>query len=185
MDEKLIDMYAVATFFFSTGGISWTNTTKWKSSDPVCFWHGIDCDENGYVTAIELANNALAGVIPRELGMLAPRQIGSDDHRITGLKRLDLSNNRIQGTIPEQVGLLTSIERFLVNDNGLWGSIPAGISKWGESLQVASFADNTFLKGTVPKHLCYRGIAKIAVDCDSVRCSCCSCDDEHDSIDDD
>eukprot|EP00977_Amphora_coffeiformis_P015957 scaffold4825_cov153-Amphora_coffeaeformis.AAC.4 len=181
MDEKLIDMYAVATFFFSTGGISWTNNTKWKSSDPVCVWHGISCDELGHVQAIELSNNTLAGVIPRELGMLAPRQVKQDGAWTMGLERLDLSHNRIQGTIPDQVDLLTSIEEFFVDHNGLWGEIPEGISQWG-FLRAATFNDNS-LKGEVPAHLCSPITINITVDCDYVNCSCCICDEERNSSD--
>ena len=173
MDERLIDVYAVATFFFSTGGISWTNNTKWKSGDPVCIWHGIDCDENGHVIAMQLANNSLAGTVPPELGMLAPRPVGPRGDWTMGLEKLDLSHNRIQGTIPEQVDLLTSIEEFLVADNGLWGSIPAGISQWG-FLRTASFTGNN-LSGEIPEHLCLRNMTEIAVDCKLVQCLCCSC----------
>uniref|UniRef100_A0A7S3KWS7 Leucine-rich repeat-containing N-terminal plant-type domain-containing protein n=1 Tax=Amphora coffeiformis TaxID=265554 RepID=A0A7S3KWS7_9STRA len=175
LDEKLIDVYAVATFFFSTGGISWTNNTKWKSGDPVCVWHGIGCDVNGHVIAMELPQNNLLGTLPPELGLLAPRPIepSSSNATTAGLTRLDLSGNGIQGKIPEQVGLLSSMEEFLIQDNLFSGRIPRGIRNW-TFLQRLSLFD-TYLEGEIPTELC--SLANVttwmSVDCLKVECQCC------------
>lgn len=172
MDEKLIDIYAVATFFFSTGGTFWTNNTKWKSGDSVCIWHGIGCDEEDHVISISLANNYLRGNLPPELGLLAPRQV--DGNKTTlGLTKLDLSYNYIKGSIPEEVASLTSMDEFKVNGNELSGNIPFGISSWA-GLEYASFTENN-LEGEIPVGLCQQTDAQqIAVDCSNVKCSCCT-----------
>ena len=187
LDEKLIDIYAVATFFFSTGGISWYNNTKWKSGDPVCIWHGIECDVHGHVIAMELPRNNLIGTLPPELGLLAPRPIlplSSNNNATTaGLTRLDLSGNRIQGKIPEQVSLLSSMQEFLLPGNLLSGRIPEGIHNWID-LQRLSIVD-TYLNGEIPDELCSLAnvTAMMAVDCLKVECQCCnpSCRDDLDN----
>lgn len=172
LDEKLIDLYAVATFFFSTGGTFWTNNTKWKSGDSVCIWHGIGCDEEGHVISISLANNYLRGKLPPELGLLAPRQV-QGNKTISGLTKLDLSYNNIKETIPEEVALLTSMEEFSVDGNELWGNIPVGISSW-TGLEYASFTENN-LEGEIPDGVCEQtDVPQIAVDCAKVKCSCCT-----------
>lgn len=180
MDEKLVDVYAVATFFFSAGGISWNNNTKWKSGDPVCIWHGIECDARGHVIGIQLANNSLVGTFPPELGLLKPRSVGpkkgGDSYWTMGLQRLDISHNGLEGTIPESVGGLKSMEEFFVDDNGFWGSIPTGISQW-DSLRRASFANNDEMRGEIPDHMCSDTVY-IAVNCERFQCSCCSCAEE-------
>lgn len=188
MDEHLIDIYAVATLFFSTSGTFWTNNTSWKSGESVCMWHGIQCDEQGYIIAIEKPNNNMGGVLPPEIGLLAPRQVDKTEEaepiplrNTTGLQRLNLSQNSIGGTIPPQVGLLSAMQVFLVHDNALTGLIPDEISTWTD-VREASFQGNPELSGMVPDTLCHKNnnntddqtkrIA-IAVDCTTIYCSCC------------
>lgn len=177
LDEKLMDLYATASFFVSTGGTFWTNNNKWKSGDPVCIWHGVACDENGHVVSIVLSNNNLLGRLPPELGLLAPRQVDGSGTFITGLTRLDLAHNGISGRIPEEIFWLTYMEELKLNNNSLSGQIPAGTNVGiGNliALKHASFANNDNLNGEIPNDLCSSTDERsISVDCDNVGCDCC------------
>ena len=53
--QKLIDLYR------QTNGDTWTNNTNWCSNKPLNEWYGIQIDELGYVTSIDLSNNNLTG----------------------------------------------------------------------------------------------------------------------------
>lgn len=172
MDEKLIDIYAVSTLFYSTGATTfWKNFTKWKSNDPVCIWYGIGCDSNGYVVSIELSNNGLGGTIPPELGMLSPRRSTDGRIAIKGLRKLDLSKNEIAGQIPNELGLLKSMEEFVVYGNRLSGPIPQSLSNWTLAHNVSITQNN--LLGKVPDELCTPDDPVISVDCATVGCACC------------
>jgi hypothetical protein len=44
--------YALAAFWFSTGGPGWTNATKWTTAAPECEWEFITCNQDGEVTSM-------------------------------------------------------------------------------------------------------------------------------------
>jgi hypothetical protein len=83
---KLIQRWALAVMYFSTGGDDWTEcfaddvacTTSlaflgddaFLSESNECEWAGISCDLEGCVTEIEYEENNLVGTIPTELGLL-------------------------------------------------------------------------------------------------------------------
>ncbi len=53
--SKLMVLYA------QTKGDTWTNNTNWRSDKPLNEWYGIQTNELGYVTSIDLSNNNLTG----------------------------------------------------------------------------------------------------------------------------
>lgn len=63
-----------------TNGDNWKNNTNWLSEAPISEWYGITCDEDGFVTEINLGDNALSGEIVSGLNDLSK------------LRRLDVSN---------------------------------------------------------------------------------------------
>jgi hypothetical protein len=52
--ELVVTRYALATFFESTAGDNWTESTNWLSIESECNWYGISCDDNGHIDAFEL-----------------------------------------------------------------------------------------------------------------------------------
>jgi hypothetical protein len=84
-EPKLVQRWALAVMYFSTGGDDWTEcfagdldcTTSltFLGEDPFlsasneCQWAGIACDFDACVTEIEFEDNNLAGTIPTELGL--------------------------------------------------------------------------------------------------------------------
>ena len=185
-DGHVIDLYVLATFHFSTsvGDDSWTNTTGWFSKQPPCLWYGVQCDDNGFVQGIALADNGLNGQLPPELGLLGPRfrqqqqrylRVEDSETRgsllSTGLTYFDISNNNVGGVLPEQIGLLEFIVEFDVSRNQFSGSIPTGLEQW-KGLEHATFADNNFSGNA--SFLCSLNATNITVPCVAVECECCA-----------
>jgi hypothetical protein len=178
-DEKLVDLYAVATFFFSTGGTFWGSKTKWKSGDDVCTWYGISCDARGHVISIELPANSLGGRLPPELGLLAPRVVGVNGPTTSGLQVLNVAGNDIGGAIPAPMGLLTSLTDVFLQENRLSAEVPSELAAW-RALERVSLQGN-LLDGVIPSAWCSLNnttttvaAVEIQVDCERVQCSCCT-----------
>ena len=56
-DTTIIQRYALAAFYYSTNGDSWSNITgtRWLSTSAgECTWAGITCDESGKITELKL-----------------------------------------------------------------------------------------------------------------------------------
>ena len=103
---------ALAAFYDATGGPGWTEDWNWKSDAPLAEWFGVETDEDGQVTSIELWMNGLSGRLPPELGDL-PR-----------LERLRLELNNLSGPIPPELGKVASLRFLALGGNRLTGNIP-------------------------------------------------------------
>ena len=109
----------------ATDGDNWKDNTNWLSStSPLDQWYGVETDDEGRVTNLDLFDNDLAGPIPEALGQLKNLQ-GLDlfDNRLTGpilealgnlenLQELSLSFNELPGPIPEAYGLLKNLQEL-------------------------------------------------------------------------
>ena len=64
-DDLKQDCSALESLYDETGGASWTNNTKWKTSDPLDDWHGVTVPvATGRVQELNLFSNNLSGTIP-------------------------------------------------------------------------------------------------------------------------
>lgn len=53
--ESTVTRFALATFYYSTNGENWTDSTNWISSTASqCTWYGITCNDDGDVDAFQL-----------------------------------------------------------------------------------------------------------------------------------
>ena len=53
--ESTITRFALATFYYSTNGENWTDSTNWISAtESQCTWYGITCNDDGNVDAFQL-----------------------------------------------------------------------------------------------------------------------------------
>ena len=152
-DAILLERYAMAVFFFATGGPDWSIRSDWlDSTTDHCDWYdksvrfGLQPCMNGRRTALALTKNNLKGIIPLEIGLL------------TDLEVLTLTDNRVAGYIPSQIGLLTNLREFSLANNTFGGppeasrgTIPTELGL----LRELSFLElNVFeLKGTVPTEI--------------------------------
>ena len=169
-DFRLIQRYALATFYYSTAGEGWGSNFLWLSSSDECIWYstsksGTICDQDGKLRELDLQENKLFGSIPQEVVMLSESlqilcltknslsgTIPSLLHELSSLKQLDLSANSLEGSLPEDLGLFgTSLTRLAFFDNDIGSTIPAELGQLTR-LQVLDLGSN-ILTGTIPTEI--------------------------------
>ena len=111
-EARVLQRYAMATIYFSTGGDSWRNNANWLSRLNVCEWysatHVPPCDDAietedyqpnkykaGTVSRLELGGLGLRGTLPNEIVLLM---------EYAELETIGLANNELHGTMPAAWG---------------------------------------------------------------------------------
>ena len=110
---------------FTQKDITWNRNTNWLSNKGLCSWHGITChphdditgnndndtsDDDWYVSILNLTDNNINGIVPREV--------------YTGfnkLKALDLSRNGLKGTLMKELGEMKDLEDLFLFENNFSG----------------------------------------------------------------
>jgi hypothetical protein len=133
-DEKKIQRYALATFYYSTDGDNWTDKDGWLTDIDECVWYneaddGQFCSSSGGVRELDFFHNNIAGTIPKEIGLLS-NSLGKhiktfwiafgyfyyDWALIPSLfffsEEFGFVNTPVRGTIPTEIGLLTELSKF-------------------------------------------------------------------------
>eukprot|EP00531_Pseudo-nitzschia_arenysensis_P001326 CAMPEP_0116124914 /NCGR_PEP_ID=MMETSP0329-20121206/5535_1 /TAXON_ID=697910 /ORGANISM="Pseudo-nitzschia arenysensis, Strain B593" /LENGTH=556 /DNA_ID=CAMNT_0003618927 /DNA_START=166 /DNA_END=1836 /DNA_ORIENTATION=- len=137
-----------------------SNSNAWLTGGNECGWGGLGCNEDDFITRIELEQNGVAGTLPSELSRLQTlRHLILEEGILTGtipsklgeirsLEQIDLNFNLLQGPIPEELYLLSNLRQMDLNDNELTGTISSSIS----GLSKMSFfqIENNLFTGTVP-----------------------------------
>ena len=135
-----LDRTALVAFYNATGGDDWKENDNWLTDAPLDDWHGVETDDSGRVTALDLNFNDLTGPLLPELGNLHQLQV------------LTLqANNSLTGTIPPQLGNLTNLRELRLNDCKLTGEIPPELGNL-VNLQELSLHTNR-LSGQIPPEL--------------------------------
>ncbi|CAB9505241.1 Leucine rich repeat N-terminal domain [Seminavis robusta] len=145
-DPRLLQRYALATFYFATGGDNWEqcgrespscSTNPWLTDADSCTWYSLGCTQQGNVFEVRFPpnGNRLIGSLPAELSLL------------TGLKRLLASSNGIGGTLDAPLAGLSLLEILYLPSNQLSGSIPDSLYSL-TSLNHLTLAENA-LTGTI------------------------------------
>ena len=168
------DREVLEAIYHLAGGPEWSDRTHWLSDLPLADWFGVDADENGRVTRLDLSGNGLSGPIPPVLGKLVyleqldlgfrwdPASQKSFYNRLTGpippelgaldnLQRLDLESNRLTGPIPPELVGLANLRYLLLSSNQLTGPIPPELSAL-DNLYTLWLGDNQ-LSGPIPPEL--------------------------------
>ena len=130
------DREALVALCNATDCENWGNNAYWLSGFPLHSWKGVSTNVDGRVTQLRLANNALSGEIPADLGSLSnlrylflannalsgeiPPELGS----LSNLQRLDLAGNQLSGEIPPELGSLSNLRYLFLANNALSGEIP-------------------------------------------------------------
>lgn len=171
-NDRLIQRFALAVFWYSTGGPTTWGPGGWLESTNECSWpQTFDCSTAGLMEFLYLDAKSLSGTIPIELGLL------------TALARLSMFSNLLAGTLPTELGKLTRLTFLAVSRNQLTGSIPSELGQL-TSLTGLYLSSNN-LSSMIPNSLCDAGsaITFIGIDCATVTtCSCCNeGDSENDS----
>jgi hypothetical protein len=121
------------SFYNATQGDQWRHNDGWNRTNRPCQWYGVQC-EQGHVTALNLPNNRLTGILP-------------DLSAFTQLKRLWLSHNQLSGELPN-LEKLTNLQKLYLNGNAFSGSVPALNAL--QQLRALHLYDNAF-SGQIPE----------------------------------
>ena len=100
-DMQAIQRWVLSTFYLGSSGPQWSSSSGWQTEKPECTWSGVECNENGQVMNIDLADNNIVGPLPPELSLLS-----------NSLTRLALDSNKISSSIPEEFGRLTNLGEY-------------------------------------------------------------------------
>ena len=144
------DKAALEALYDATGGASWTNSTNWKSSEPLDTWKGVFTNADGRVVELALSRNNLTGTLPADIG------------KLTELYKIDLHRNKLTGSIPSEIGNLTELHTLHLYRNcevqsggactgGLTGSIPTEIGNLAHLRYLLLYHNN--LSGSIPTQI--------------------------------
>ncbi len=97
----------LVSIYNSTSGETWNR--NWKMDQDPKNWFGVVI-QNGTVTELNLAGNALKGSFPSTLSGL------------TNLTKLDLSNNQLAGEVSTGISTLSSLKKLDISNNRLTGN---------------------------------------------------------------
>jgi hypothetical protein len=103
-----------------------------------CNFTGVGCDDDLFVSTMELNETMLGGELPSSIGNL------------TRLVLLRVFNNMIEGSIPQSLAQISGLRNLNIGHNSLSGTLP---DFSGSSLQRLILDRNSFT-GTVPETLC-------------------------------
>ena len=138
-EERIIQRYALATLYFGTEGLTWSQAGGWLTDVDECIWFGTLCDGNGALVSLDLGFNGLMGSVPPEIGIL------------TGLRRVDISGGvgpGISGPLPPELAELVSLEIFTAQENAISGALPESFSAWS-NLRILNLNNND-MTGPLP-----------------------------------
>jgi Leucine-rich repeat (LRR) protein len=146
-EERKIQRYALATFFYSTDGDLWSNNVAWLSEGDECSWYSRsllrpNCNSIGQYENLILGFNGVGGTLPPEVALLSE------------LARIQLSGGTartLTGSLPSELGLLTSLQSFSAHSNALTGSLPPDIGAW-TALDLLDLGENKF-SGSLPSEI--------------------------------
>lgn len=102
---------------------------SWPGNNACGSWPFVNCDSQGRVTTINLANKNFEGTISPSYANL------------TALKNLYLQNNNLTGSIPDSLTKLTTLQNLDVSGNNLSGKIPS----FGTNVKLTTSPGNPFL----------------------------------------
>jgi hypothetical protein len=150
-DEKVVQRWALASFYFGTNGDNWVVKDGWLQPQSECSWYGVSCLD-GVVTKLELEQNRLAGFLVPEIAVLKKylyvMSLGNDydsptDERnsfimplplvlseLSYLTFLNLENVGLISSIPENFFThLTQLQSLYMNNNDITGTLPRSIKQ--------------------------------------------------------
>ena len=98
------DSLALVDLYTNTKGANWNNNSGWLKS-PISNWYGVQLDNSGRVSAINLTFNNLIGALPNTLG------------NMNNLQQLQLQSNHLLGIVPESLAGLKNLSTLDVSYN--------------------------------------------------------------------
>lgn len=133
------DRPALTALYRGTGGEEWLMKANWLTEADLGEWYGVDTDEEGRVTVVDLGQNGLHGDLPTDLGELSRLQkfsvffntvtgpIPVELAQLSELTELDLSFTYLDGPIPPELGDLSRLRILRLGWGLHTGTIPASL----------------------------------------------------------
>ena len=158
------DRETLITLYKKLNGPEWKNNTNWLSDTHVDDWYGVQTNEDGRVTALNLGSNGLSGSIPIEMARLTELHgLSFEDNQLIGpvhqslgqltnLTHVYLYDNQLTGSIPSELGQLVNLIHLCLNSNRLTGSIPPELGRLS-NLKWLHLHNNLDLAGALPAAL--------------------------------
>ena len=101
------DRAGLMALYHAAGGSEWVRSRNWLTDEPVGEWTGVEVDEQGRVTGLELSWNNMKGNLPPELG------------RMEMLKVLDLGYNGLVAPLPPEFYEMEMLEEVYLPFNDM------------------------------------------------------------------
>ncbi len=130
------DRAVLVALYEATGGASWESNDGWLTDAPLGDWYGVNTDDSGSVTSLDLTFNGLSGPIPPELGDLV------------NLTALILSDNDLSGPIPSSLLQLRQLEWLRLAGNSLCVPGTSAFAEWLQGILVEHDAHALSVCGT-------------------------------------
>jgi Leucine-rich repeat (LRR) protein len=157
-EGRLIQRFALACIYFSTGGENWSENDSWLSDADECSWFSTSdhtiCSEEGFYIHLELEETGLHDQLPQELSFLSSLQtfnVARNDlwgtfprglQASTHLVELTLKENTFSGFVPPWIGNHSQLENIDISFNNMVGDFDwiGGLT----SLRAFDCSNNTF-----------------------------------------
>lgn len=159
------DRDILEAFYHATSGpTTWSENDKWLTDAPLDDWYGVDTDESGNVTRLDLSGNFLVGKMPPEIGQLEHLRtlnltwngllegpVPPEFYDLTSLTTLYLAGTDLGGPVSPDIGRLTNLLYLWWNNGSLTGSLPAELGNLSELRQL--YMGGNYLTGPIPPEL--------------------------------
>mmetsp|Transcript_37368 Transcript_37368/g.68655 ORF Transcript_37368/g.68655 Transcript_37368/m.68655 type:complete len:745 (+) Transcript_37368:132-2366(+) len=164
--------YALAVFYFSTGGPNWKSRTYWLTGRHECGWLFVICSDIAKENSVNDNNRDSNNTEDDDYSNFLDSDLGLGDGKVvTGLSLygqgllgtipkeietleflhvLDLGNNKLNGIIGTEFGRLQHLRKLYLENNMLKGGVEA--VPWLSSLKRVN-VENNQLSGTLPYEL--------------------------------
>ena len=139
---------ALQALYEALGGPEWTQSENWGTGAPLEDWYGVETDDQGWVTGLQLVHRTADG---RSVGIGLTGEIPPELGALSHLWLLDLSGNELTGEIPEELGRLSNLTALYLNENELTGTIPEQLGDLSQLTFLFLYGNE--LTGEIPPQL--------------------------------
>ncbi len=153
-----------AIYHATSGPTTWDQRDNWLTDAPLGDWYGVDTDENGNVTGLDLGGNFLVGRLPPEIGQLPHLEtlglswnsllegpVPVELFDLTGLTVLYLQGTDLGGPVPPEIGRLTNLRQLYWSSGSLTGPLPPEIGNLVKLERL--YMGYNYLTGPIPAEL--------------------------------
>ena len=120
------DRDALAAIYRWANGDGWRSNENWLSDEPLDSWYGVTASSSDKVTALDLSDNNLAGIVPAETGNL----LYIEDLVLNG-------NSALGGELPIRILQLTSLSTLRLDGTGVCTSAAPVFQIWLDGIADA------------------------------------------------